>query len=77
MLPEFDFLVLGKNGQHLTNIFLNCFSLVPFGFSVGLFSVLVAAFDLFQLVVWRGCHPQILEPQLADLPQLMNFLKME
>ena len=32
MQPESDFLFFGKNGQQLTNGFLNCFSLVPFGF---------------------------------------------
>ena len=32
MQPESDFLFFEKNGQQLTNGFLNCFSLVPFGF---------------------------------------------
>ena len=65
MQPESDFLVFGKNGQQLTNVSL----LFHLAFSVDLFSERVAAFDLFQLIVWRGCHPQSLEPQLADLPQ--------
>ena len=77
MQPLFDFLVFGQGQplhQHVSHLF---FLLFPLASSVDLFSEFAAAFDLLQFVVWRGCHPLILEPQLEDLPQLMNFLKME
>ena len=58
----------------LSQLFLSC----PYWFSSDdLFSEPVAAFDPFRLIVWRECHPQSLEPQLADLPQLKNVQMME